>query len=101
MDGLNRPNLTLRQKLLQINWIFVFLVCITASVGFIMLYSAANGSTTPWVSRQAIRFSAGLLLMIVVALTDVRLWHRGAAVVRNRGGAPGNRSGRIGRQYKN
>ena len=46
-----------------------------------MLYSAANGSTTPWVSRQAIRFSAGLLLMIIVALTDIRFWLRYAYVI--------------------
>jgi rod shape determining protein RodA len=80
MDGLNRPDLSLRQKLLQMNWIFVLLVCMTASVGFAMLYSAANGSIDPWVSRQMLRFGAGLLVMIVVALTDIRLWLRYAYV---------------------
>ena len=80
MDGLNRPDLSLRQKLLQMNWIFVLLVCITASVGFAMLYSAANGNIDPWVSRQMLRFGAGLLVMIVVALTDIRLWLRYAYV---------------------
>jgi rod shape determining protein RodA len=80
MDGLNRPDLSLGQKLLQINWIFVLLVCMTASVGFIMLYSAANGSVDPWVSRQMIRFSVGLSIMIIVALTDIRIWLRYAYV---------------------
>jgi rod shape determining protein RodA len=80
MDGLNRPDLSLRQKLLQINWIFVLLVCMTASIGFIMLYSAANGSIDPWVSRQMIRFSAGLSIMIIVALIDIRIWLRYAYV---------------------
>jgi len=56
------------------------LVCITASVGFAMLYSAANGNIDPWVSRQMLRFGAGLLVMIVVALTDIRLWLRYAYV---------------------
>jgi rod shape determining protein RodA len=81
MDGLNRPDLSLRQKLLEMNWIFVLLVCMTASVGFAMLYSAANGSVYPWVSRQMLRFGAGFLVMIVVALTDIRLWLRYAYVL--------------------
>jgi rod shape determining protein RodA len=53
----------------------------TASVGFAMLYSAANGSVYPWVSRQMLRFGAGFLVMIVVALTDIRLWLRYAYVL--------------------
>ena len=36
------------QKLWQINWSFVLLICVTASVGFVLLYSAASGSFDPW-----------------------------------------------------
>jgi rod shape determining protein RodA len=45
-------------------------------VGAAMLYSAANGSIQPWAVRHCARFAMGLMFLIVVALTDVRLWLR-------------------------
>ncbi|MBC8241886.1 MAG: rod shape-determining protein RodA, partial [Alphaproteobacteria bacterium] len=57
-------DLTLLQKLVQINWILIVLISLIAGVGVAMLYSAANGSIDPWASRQMIRFSAGLGLML-------------------------------------
>ena len=68
--------MSLRQKLWQINWLFVLLLCATLGVGLVMLYSAANGSMTPWASRQAIRFAAGIVMMIAIAVTDIRFWLR-------------------------
>jgi rod shape determining protein RodA len=46
-----------------------------------MLYSAANGSMNPWASRQMVRFGAGLALLFVVALIDIRFWFRYAYVI--------------------
>jgi rod shape determining protein RodA len=69
-------DLSFTQKLRHVNWSFVILVCVIACVGFAMLYSAGNGSMTPWASRQAMRFSAALALMICVALVDIRIWLR-------------------------
>lgn len=65
----------LRLSLLrQINpWVIGILVLI-ASVGFLMLYSAANGSMVPWAWKQLLRFSVGFTLMLVVATTDSRSW---------------------------
>ncbi|TQV82371.1 rod shape-determining protein RodA [Denitrobaculum tricleocarpae] len=54
----------------------VFLIILIFSVGFAMLFSAGNGNVNPWASRQAIRFGGGLLLMLSVALIDIRLWFR-------------------------
>ncbi len=65
-------------KLGQITWGLVFLLTITACVGFLMLYSAANGSYEPWAWRQMARFAAGLILMIILAMIDVRWWLRAA-----------------------
>jgi rod shape determining protein RodA len=72
--GTSQP--TLRQKLLHLNWELVLLIVLTASIGFAMLYSAANGSFDPWASRQFSRFCVGLAMMLVVALVDIRLWLR-------------------------
>jgi rod shape determining protein RodA len=59
----------------------VLLVCATGGVGAAMLYSAANGSVEPWAFRHLIRFAAGLSLMVMIALTDIRLWLRYAYVL--------------------
>jgi len=76
----NRPQFSIRQKLWQVHWFFVVLVCVAAATGFAMLYSAANGSFDPWASRQMMRFGAGLVVMLALALTNIRLWLRYAYV---------------------
>ena len=75
------PEITLRQKFWQLNWGMVLLLTAIAGVGFAMLYSAANGSMTPWASRQVMRFGIGLVLMLAVALIDIRFWFRYAYLI--------------------
>lgn len=67
--------LTARLSLLrQINpWVIGLLILI-AGIGFLMLYSAANGSISPWAWKQMLRFSIGFAIMLVVALIDSRSW---------------------------
>ncbi len=72
--GAKNVQVSFSRKLWDINWGFVLLICATASIGFLMLYSAANGNLEPWASRQMMRFGAGLILMFVVALVDIRIW---------------------------
>ena len=67
---------SLAQKLLQINWSVVLLLCLIASVGFAMQYSAANGSLSPWASRQMVRFAVALVILVGVAIVDIRVWLR-------------------------
>ena len=75
------PEMTLRQKIWQLNWGLVILLCLIAAVGFAMLYSAANGSVEPWASRQMMRFGLALVIMFAVALIDVRHWFRYAYLI--------------------
>ncbi|MDA8746892.1 rod shape-determining protein RodA [Litoreibacter sp.] len=56
------------QKLLHLNWAIVLLLSAIASIGFLMLYSVAGGSLTPWAEPQMKRFALGLGLMIFIAL---------------------------------
>lgn len=61
-------------QLRQINpWIIGLLILI-ASVGFLMLYSAANGSMNPWAWKQILRFGLGFTLMLIVTIIDTRTW---------------------------
>jgi len=75
------PELGLTQKFWQVNWMLVLLISLTASVGFAMLYSAANGNFSPWASRQIVVFGVGLVLLLAIALTNIRFWMRYAYVV--------------------
>ncbi|MEE9545560.1 MAG: rod shape-determining protein RodA [Rhodospirillales bacterium] len=83
--GLNKPEFTLLQKLWQIHWLFVFLLCLVAAFGIVVLFSAAGesgrGSFDPWASRQAVRFVIGLVMMLAVAVIDIRIWLRYAYVI--------------------
>ncbi|MPY72007.1 MAG: rod shape-determining protein RodA [Alphaproteobacteria bacterium] len=73
--------MTLGQKLWHFSWFFLLLLCVIAGIGFGMLYSAANGAWDPWASRQAMRFGVGLVLLLAIALTDIRIWLRYAYVL--------------------
>ncbi len=75
---LNRTEMSWRDKIWQINWSLITVLSAIASVGFLTLYSAAQGSLEPWALKQMIRFGVGLMIMITVALVDIRFWMRQA-----------------------
>ena len=58
-------------KVLHLNWPIVVLLTTIASVGFLMLYSVAGGSMTPWAEPQMKRFALGMFLMFSVAMIPV------------------------------
>ncbi|MFN3614495.1 MAG: rod shape-determining protein RodA, partial [Rubrimonas sp.] len=68
-------------KLLRLNWAIVLLTCSVACIGFLMLYSVAGGRLDPWAGRQMARFGFGLVVMLGVALTHLRLWRLAAAPI--------------------
>jgi rod shape determining protein RodA len=77
LAGFNRnPEFTLAQKFLQVNWGLILLISVLAAIGCVMLYSAADGSLTPWAQRHAVRFAGGLVILLIVALFDIRFWFR-------------------------
>ncbi|MBD3680219.1 MAG: rod shape-determining protein RodA [Rhodobacteraceae bacterium] len=62
------------RKILHLNWALVLLICAVASAGFLMLYSVAGGSLTPWAEPQMKRFAAGMILMFIVAMIPLWFW---------------------------
>ncbi len=76
--GLRNFEMTVIEKIRQLNWPLVVVICLLAGIGFAMLYSAANGSIQPWAQRQMIRFCVGLWAMFTIAVIDIRLWLRWA-----------------------
>jgi rod shape determining protein RodA len=67
-------------KILYVNWALVILLTAVASVGFIMLYSNAGGSFSPWAAPQMKRFGVGLALMLMIAMVPIWFWRNVAGI---------------------
>lgn len=63
-------------KLLSLNWSLISLIIIISSIGFAMLYSAAEGNIDPWAYKQIIRFTALFPIMLLIAIIDIRIWFK-------------------------
>ena len=61
------------RKLGRVNWLFVLCVCLLAGVGYAALFSAAGGSAEPYAQSQIIRFCGMLVMMLGIAMVDIRL----------------------------
>ena len=77
----SRSEMSLREKLWHVSWSFVLLIAIVCSIGFMTLYSAANGNIQPWAARQMMHFCAGMTVMLAVAIVDIRSWMRWSYVL--------------------
>ena len=68
------------RKILHLNWALALLVVSVASVGFLMLYSVAGGSFSPWAESQMQRFALGFVLMLMVAMVPIWFWRNMSAL---------------------
>ncbi|CUJ01346.1 rod shape-determining protein RodA [Cognatishimia activa] len=69
------------RKILHMNWALVVLLITVACAGFLMLYSVAGGSYTPWAEAQMKRFIMGLVLMFGVAMVPIWFWRNVSGVL--------------------
>ncbi len=68
------------RKVFYMNWALTVLLMSVAGVGFLMLYSVAGGSFTPWAEPQMKRFALGLAVMMFVAMVPIWFWRNMAVV---------------------
>ncbi|MBT6266618.1 MAG: rod shape-determining protein RodA [Tateyamaria sp.] len=68
------------RKLLYLNWPLALLLTATAGIGFLMLYSIAGGSYTPWAEPQIKRFAIGFAIMLTIAMVPIWFWRSIAGV---------------------
>lgn len=68
------------RKVLYLNWPLIILLIAVASAGFLMLYSVAGGSFSPWAGPQMKRFALGLVLMLFVAMVPIWFWRNMSVV---------------------
>lgn len=76
MPFLEGEKIPLSQKLEQLNWLLISLIIILAFIGFLMLYSAGEGSFRPWLIKQLGFFCVFFPLMLFIAITDIKIWFR-------------------------
>jgi rod shape determining protein RodA len=65
------PDFGLLNKLWRINWLYVLLLCALAGCGYVALYSAGGGPE-PYAWRHGLRFGFSLVLMLSLAMVDIR-----------------------------
>jgi len=56
------------------NWPIILLLTAVSGVGFLILYSVAGGSMTPWVEPQMKRFALGMGLLFFIAMVPIWFW---------------------------
>ncbi len=67
-------------KFTQIDWTFVVALCLLAGAGSLMMFSVAGSSWEPWAGAHLFRFGFCLILMIALALFDIRVDQKPAHV---------------------
>ncbi len=67
-------------KVFYLNWGLILLLTAVSSVGFLMLYSVAGGSMTPWAEPQMKRFALGMGVMFLIAMVPIYFWRNVAAL---------------------
>lgn len=72
--GLKNENMRLKDKFFNLSLGYVFCVFILAFVGTMVLYSAANGSWSPWAIKHLMRFGISCGLMFFLAMIDIKIY---------------------------
>lgn len=65
---------SLLQKLSQVNWGILLLITLISMIGWGLLISAGGGDVHIWALKQTIRFGFGMVILLAIALIDIRWW---------------------------
>jgi rod shape determining protein RodA len=69
-----KRTLSFTDKLGEVNWGLMLLICLIAIAGIAMLYSVAGAHFQPWALRQVGHFTLGLIVLLAAAVIDIRVW---------------------------
>ena len=58
----------------DVDWMLCGLLCLIAGAGGLMLYSIDGSKWTPWAADHLMRYGVFFVMMIVLALVDLRVW---------------------------
>lgn len=74
MFGPRRLETSWLSRLVSLNWFIIACLMLIAGTGVAMLYSVAGGEFKPWAYAHVIRFIPAFILMLILAITDIRIW---------------------------
>ncbi len=63
-------------KIKNINLLFIFIIILLSFIGTAALYSAGEGSFDPWAIKHIMRFTLSLVLLILIALIDIKIFYK-------------------------
>ena len=63
-------------KIINLNFLLIFIIILLTIIGTAALYSAADGSFSPWAFKHSIRFVTLFIFMIFIALIDVKFFFK-------------------------
>ena len=61
-------------KLSEIDWLFCFVLTLIAGAGALMMFSIAGSNWQPWAANHLIKYAIFFVLMIALAMVDLRVW---------------------------
>ncbi len=61
-------------KISEFDWTFGLALALIAGTGALMMFSVAGSSWDPWAAKHLTRFGICFLLMIALAMVDIRVW---------------------------
>jgi len=64
------------KKIKDINFLFIFILILLTLIGTAALYSASGGNFDPWAKKHIIRFAVSLILLVFIALIDLRILYK-------------------------
>lgn len=64
----------LLQRVFALNPVVILIVILLAMVGTASLYSVADGSMRPWAFNHLLRFFIAFAVMLIIALTPLKVW---------------------------
>ena len=63
-------------KIKNLNYLLIFLLILLSFIGAAGLYSAADGSYSPWTSKHLFRFYFFLFIAIIISLMDLKFIYK-------------------------
>lgn len=67
---------SIAERIKSLNYGLMLLIVLLAVIGFASLYSAAGGAFDPWATKQMIRFVFSFVIMVGIAMIDIKYWYR-------------------------
>jgi len=61
-------------KFSEIDWLFCLVLCLIAGAGALMMFSIAGSNWEPWAASHLLKFGLFFIMMIMLAMIDLRVW---------------------------